>query len=53
MGPADPVRAHAGKLFVACYALYSAVASLATIAIVMAPLAHRRLHQFHDESGTE
>jgi hypothetical protein len=53
MGPVDPLRTQAGKLFAACYALYSGVVFLATMAIVMAPLAHRMLHQFHAESGAD
>lgn len=47
MGPVDPMRSVAGKLFAAGYALYSGVAFLTTMAIVLAPLAHRVLHKFH------
>jgi hypothetical protein len=47
MGPVDPLRTEAGKLFASVYALYSGIAFLATTAIVMGPLVHRLLHRFH------
>jgi hypothetical protein len=50
MGPVDPLKTETGKLFASAYALYSGVVFLTTTAIVMAPLAHRLLHQFHAES---
>jgi hypothetical protein len=53
MGPVDPLKTEAGKLFASLYALYSGVVFLTTTAIVMAPLAHRLLHQFHAESAPE
>ena len=49
MGPVDVLRTDAGKLFAAAYAMYSGVVVLAVTAIVLAPLAHRLLHQFHAE----
>ena len=53
MGPVDPMRSTAGKLFATAYALYSGVAFLTTMAILLAPLAHRLMHKFHlqDEDG--
>jgi hypothetical protein len=50
MGPVDPLRTETGKLFASLYALYSGVVFLTTTAIVLAPLAHRLLHQFHAET---
>src|SRR5689334_22759231 len=44
MGPVDPMQSVAGKLFASMYALYSGVAFLTTMAILLAPLAHRVLH---------
>ena len=49
MGPVDPVKSTAAKLFATFYALYSGIAFLTMIAILMAPLLHRFLHQFHLE----
>jgi len=53
MGPVDALKTEPGKLFASLYALYSGVVFLATTAIVMAPLAHRLLHEFHAESQPE
>ena len=53
MGPVDPMRSSAAKLFAAFYALYSGIAFLTMIAILMAPLLHRFLHKFHLEVGEE
>jgi len=49
MGPVDPMRSAAGKLFATAYALYSGVAFLTTMAVFLAPLAHRFMHKFHLE----
>lgn len=37
----------AGKLFASGYAIFSGVAFLSTIGVLMTPLAHRVLHRFH------
>ncbi len=47
MGPVDKMTTVAGKLFAAGYALYSGIAFLSMIAILMAPILHRFLHKFH------
>jgi hypothetical protein len=49
MGPVDPVKSTAAKLFATFYALYSGIAFLTMVAILMAPLLHRFLHAFHLE----
>jgi hypothetical protein len=49
MGPVDPLKTNAAKLFATFYALYSGVAFLSIVAILMAPLLHRFLHRFHLE----
>ncbi len=51
MGPVDPLRTVAGKLFASAYAIFSGVAFLTTIGVLMTPLTHRFLHQFHVEEG--
>ena len=53
MGPGDPMQSSAAKLFAAFYALYSGIAFLTMVAILMAPLLHRFLHKFHLEAGEE
>ena len=41
MGPVDPLQNAGAKLFASAYALFSGVAFLTIVAVVMAPLAHR------------
>jgi hypothetical protein len=50
MGPVDVLHTTAGKLFASGYALFSGVAFLVTVGIVIAPLAHRLLHVLHLET---
>lgn len=47
MGPVNELRSSAGKYFAAFYALFSGVVFLVVVAIILAPVAHRILHQFH------
>ena len=49
MGPVDRVGTTSGKLFAVIYALYSGIAVLSMIAILMTPIVHRFLHKFHLE----
>ncbi len=53
MGPVDPMQSDGGKLFATFYALYSGIAFLSVMAILLAPVLHRALHKFHldDEEG--
>jgi putative effector of murein hydrolase len=53
MGPVDPLKSSAAKLFASFYALYSGIAFLTMVAILMAPLLHRFLHTFHLEVSAE
>lgn len=47
MGPVNPLQTDAGKLFASVYALFSGVIFLVGAGLVVAPIAHRLLHQFH------
>jgi hypothetical protein len=47
MGPVTPMQSTAGKLFAGCYALFSGLALITTLAVIFAPLFHRFLHKFH------
>jgi hypothetical protein len=52
MGPAEPVKSDSGKMFAIFYCLYSGIAFLSLVAILMAPIYHRFIHRFHlDEEG--
>lgn len=49
MGPVNVITCVEGKLFASFYALFSGIAFLTTIAVFLAPLAHRFMHKFHLE----
>jgi hypothetical protein len=53
MGPVDPIRTTAGKLFASFYALYSGLAIISAAGILFAPIFHRFLHRFHVEAGED
>jgi hypothetical protein len=53
MGPVDPIRTTAGKLFASFYALYSGLAIIAVVGILIAPVAHRLFHKFHIETSDD
>ena len=43
----------AGKVFATAYALFSGIVFLTTVAVLVAPVAHRFLHRFHLEADEE
>ena len=47
MGPVDPLHTDAGKLFASFYALFSGIVFLVSVGVLIAPILHRLLHQFH------
>jgi hypothetical protein len=47
MGPVDPMKDTASKLFASGYALFSGVVFLSAVGIVLAPILHRIVHLFH------
>lgn len=49
MGPVNPLTTSAGKVFGIAYALFSGVAFLTMVAMLLAPAAHRLLHRLHLE----
>ncbi|MBL7891511.1 MAG: hypothetical protein JNL63_02680 [Bacteroidia bacterium] len=53
MGPVDIIQTNAGKLFASFYAVFSGVAFLSIIAVILAPVVHRFLHKFHLRDGDE
>ena len=53
MGPVDPIRTAAGKLFASLYALYAGAVFLVIVGIVLAPVVHRLLHYFHMSDGED
>lgn len=49
MGPASDMHSNAGKIFAGVYALYSGLFVIAVMGILLAPVFHRVLHQFHHD----
>ena len=47
MGPLEPLKTSAGKLFAGFYAIFSGLAFILIIGIIFAPAVHRILHTFH------
>lgn len=51
MGPLDPIKTEAGRIFAGTYALFSGVAFLTTVGFFLMPVLHRLLHKLHLESN--
>ncbi|HSS77942.1 MAG TPA: hypothetical protein VLV54_14525 [Thermoanaerobaculia bacterium] len=50
MGPVDPPKTLAGKLFAGLYALYAGLVVITVAAILGTPIFHRVLHHFHADA---
>ena len=53
MGPLTPLETWGGKLFAGSYALYSGLAVIVAVSIILGPVVHRLLHRFHLQSDKE
>ena len=51
MGPVGTLQTSAGKIFAGTYALYSGVVLIFSSGIILAPVVHRVLHEFHVDDG--
>jgi hypothetical protein len=49
MGPVDPLKTSAAKVFAGFYALFSGLVFIGVSGVVIAPFVHRLLHRFHVE----
>jgi hypothetical protein len=47
MGPMTPLKTDAGKIFAGSYALFSGLAFIAILGIILAPIIHRFFHKLH------
>ncbi|MGH7242020.1 MAG: hypothetical protein ACREJD_01210 [Phycisphaerales bacterium] len=47
MGPSGTPQSDSGKLFGIIYALFSGIAFITTVTVLLTPLAHRFLHRLH------
>jgi hypothetical protein len=53
MGPVAPLHTDAGKLFASFYALFAGILFLVSVGLLIAPIFHRFLHQFHLASAKD
>jgi len=53
MGPLGPLHTESGKLFAGCYALFSGLAFIIIIAIILSPAIHRFFRQIHLETAKD
>jgi hypothetical protein len=49
MGPVDPLRTTGAKIFASFYALFSGLAFIGIVSVLLAPFVHRLLHRVHAE----
>jgi hypothetical protein len=49
MGPIDPLPNNAAKLFASFYALFSGLAFVGIVSVLLVPFVHRLLHRIHAE----
>ena len=49
MGPVNPLRNDAAKIFASGYALFSGLVLIGVMGIILTPITHRLLHKFHLE----
>jgi hypothetical protein len=49
MGPVNPLKNTAVKLFASAYALFSGLVFIGLMGIVLTPVVHRVMHKFHVE----
>ncbi len=49
MGPVTELKTDGGKYFAGCYALFSGLAFIVMVGVILAPVIHRGLHKFHLE----
>ncbi len=47
MGPVAELKSIPSKIFASCYALFSGLVLVGTTGLVLGPILHRMLHQFH------
>jgi hypothetical protein len=49
MGPVDPLSTNEAKIFASFYALFSGLAFIGIVSVLLAPFVHRMLHRIHAE----
>jgi hypothetical protein len=49
MGPVNELPTSTAKIFASCYALFSGLAFIGIVSVLLAPFVHRMLHRIHAE----
>jgi len=49
MGPVNPLSTNVAKIFASFYALFSGLAFIGIVSVLLAPFVHRMLHRIHAE----
>jgi hypothetical protein len=49
MGPVDPLSTNEAKIFASFYALFSGLAFIGIVSVLLAPFVHRMPHRIHAE----
>jgi hypothetical protein len=47
MGPVDPLKTNAAKVFASFYALFSGLVFIGVLGLLLAPFIHRVMHKLH------
>jgi hypothetical protein len=47
MGPVDTLKTDGAKIFASVYSIFSGIAFLGVVGVVIAPIVHRFMHKFH------
>jgi hypothetical protein len=53
MGPVQELKSAAGKWFASFYALFSGIAFISSVGMLVVPVLHRFLHRFHLDSDRD
>lgn len=53
MGPAAALTTQAGKIFAGCYALFSGLAFIGIVMIMLSPIIHRFFRKIHMDAGKD
>lgn len=51
MGPVDPLKTNAAKIFASFYALFSGLVFIGLLGLLLAPFIHRVMHRLHIEES--
>lgn len=53
MGPVNELHTNAGKIFASFYALFSGIVFLVAVGVLLAPIIHRFMHEFHLQNDSD